>query len=141
MFAAFKNNTLRTVLTTVVLFSAVGCGSNHRDSLSESQVVNATVAALGDAAMSEESFASVFASGAAPSSREAYATCNYEVIGTPSISGEDATADVQVTTGFVDGSQGDNAARKSGGERETRNVTWTLTKEGTEWKIKDAPLE
>lgn len=137
--AMSKSHSLSVVFGLAVAFSAIGCGSNHRDSLSETQVVNATIAALGDAAMSEESFSSVFASGSAPSTREDYATCNYEVIGDPSISGAEATAEVQVTTGFADSSQGDRA--KGSDNKEVRKVTWTLAKEGEEWKIKDAPLQ
>ncbi|TWT60168.1 hypothetical protein [Rubinisphaera italica] len=123
-----------------MLFS-VGCGSNYRDSLSASQEVNATIAALGDAAMEDSSFASVFVAGTSPANRKDYATCNYEVVGEPSISGDEATAEVQVTTGVSDGSNSDKPAKVDSGKQETRNVTWSLSKEGDEWKIKDAPLE
>ncbi len=127
--------------TVALVLSVTGCGSNYRDSLSASQEVNATIAALGDAAMEDSSFASVFVAGTSPANRKDYATCNYEVVGEPSISGDEATAEVQVTTGVSDGSNSDQPAKKDLGQKETRTVKWSLAKEGDEWKIKDAPLQ
>jgi len=139
MLSTINTRPLAVLLGLALTISAFGCGSNYRASLDEDQQVTATIAALGDAAMSEESFLSVFASGSAPDAREDYATCIYEVVGDPAISGDEATAEVQVTTGFADSSQGDRA--KAAETRETRSVTWTLSKEGEVWKIKDAPLQ
>ncbi len=139
MLSTITTKPFAVLLGLTLTIAVVGCGSNYRASLDENQQVTATIAALGDAAMTEEAFASVFAGGAAPDTREDYATCIYEVVGDPAISGDEATAEVQVTTGFADSSQGDSA--KAADTRETRNVTWTLSKEGQEWKIKDAPLQ
>lgn len=121
-----------------VLTFAVGCGggSDAPDS-EEPQKVAAVVSGLNDAAGSDETFSSVFVGGQAPEDRDKYYSTSIEIIGIPEVSGDTATAVIKISQGNAEseGNSDTKATDVSNGE-----VTWSLKKEGGEWKIQDAPL-
>lgn len=133
---------LFSILPVLSLLVVSGCGSNVRGELNETEEITAHVLSLGDAAGDEASFQEFFVEGAAPENREEYATSIFEISGEPSVSGNEAEVTVKVTPGAAAGNLGDSAAKqKSGDATGPSEVTWTLKKDGDQWKIQDAPLK
>ncbi len=114
-----------------------GCGGRDVPVLDETQVVEAVVTAIGDAAGDEAAFKAMFVDGAAPEDRQAYFSAAISMVGPPTIEGDTATATVKVPQGNAEseGSGGTKSTKVADGE-----VTWTLQKVSGEWKLKDAPL-
>ena len=107
----------------VHLTAIMGCGESVPNDADE---LNVTIANLSDAAADPDSFQSFFVDGSAPdkSKRHRYRDYFYEM-SPPEISGDRATAVVRIM----------NSTGKVLDEK-----TWTFSKVGKQWKIRDAPL-
>lgn len=117
-----------------------GCGQDLDADPSESQQVASVITGLNDAAGQDEAFQAIFVDGAAPAEREPYATVAYEVVGEPTVSGEEATVDVKIIPGVMNSMGGDRPAKQDA-SLELSTQTWTLQKVGGTWKLKDAPIQ
>ncbi|MEW4528686.1 MAG: hypothetical protein ACF8PG_12425 [Maioricimonas sp. JB045] len=133
------------VAGVVVLVAGLlsGCGQDLDADPSESQQVSSAITGLNDAAGQDEAFLSMFVDGAAPAERGPYATVAYEVVGEPSVSGDEATVDVKIIPGVMNSMGGDKPAKKDASEADIQPSTqsWTLQKVGGTWKLKDAPIQ
>lgn len=129
----------RVVVAVLGLITIGFCGCGGRDVpvLDETQVVEAVVTAIGDAAGDEAAFKAMFVDGAAPEDRRTYFSAAISMVGPPTIEGDTATATVKVTQGNAEseGKGGTKSTKVADGE-----ATWTLQKVSGEWKLKDAPL-
>ena len=113
-----------------------GC-SEELPGKDESTQVAAVVTAVNDAAGSETTFKELFVGGNAPEERTKYFSAIIEPVGTPEVSGNEATFKIKVSQGAAE-EEGRGAQESE--EISSGEVTWTLQKEGETWKLKDAPL-
>ena len=118
------------VLSALVLTGFAGCGSQKGPSYGsdEGRKIAIIIDSLADDVSNTKTFQGHFASGSLPKSAEmkVFAKCQFEIVGSPSISGDTATTKVAVR---------DTTNSKDVGEFE-----WTFVKEGNSWKIKSAPV-
>ena len=123
---------------TATLLLAAGCGGETAMPGSEpAEKVAAVVTSLNDAAGDETAFSTFFVDGNAPEDRSSYYSAAIELIGVPEVNGDDATAMVRISKSAIE-AEGQGALKTE--EVGDGEVTWTLTKVGEEWKLKDAPL-
>jgi hypothetical protein len=123
-----RNTTALSALTALTLLC--GCGSGSRDAadLTEQIKVGQLVSSLEDVKKNPKLIGSWFAQGAAPPDAELRKFAKfttYKTDGLPTVSGDTATAKVNVL--------GPN-------DQILGTVEWTFVREGGHWKIKSAPL-
>lgn len=113
------------------LLGMIGCGGGDPGKGAdmggaEGKLVAEAVENLNDTAGNAAKFAKAFAKGSAPVAGKKYGGLAYYIVGKPVVTGEQATCKVRVEKA-ADGT--------SLGEQE-----WSFVKEGSDWKIKSAPI-
>jgi hypothetical protein len=108
--------------------AAAGCGPSGAANLPEGdpKAIGDLIDNLNEVRTDPKRLAACFARGAAPKDLKRYAACEFYLGGKPSVSGDSATLTVSVRR------------QSDGGEAGTPE--WTLVKEGSDWKLKSAPL-
>ena len=124
-----KRNT-RSILAGVAAFALLGCGGSEKfgPPTGDEAEIRALVAQMGDASGNAKSFKEYFASGATvptDKERERYRKYLYDMMKSPSISGDTAKIQVRVR---------DDEKGPLG------TVEWAFVKEGGKWKAKSAPM-
>lgn len=115
----------------------VGCGGSNEPVVDETTEIDAIVTSVNDAAGSEQTFKEIFVGGNAPEERNKYFSAIIEPVGTPEVSGNEATQKIKISQGAAE-EEGRGAEESE--EIASGEVTWTLQKAGEIWKLKDAPL-
>lgn len=128
---------LAALLLGLTISVVCGCGGRDVPTLNETQVVEAVVTSVGDAAGDEAAFQSIFVDGSAPENRAQYFSAAISLVGEPVVDGDSATATVKVAQGSSE-SEGAGAIKSE--EVADGEVTWKLQKVAGEWKLQDAPL-
>lgn len=118
-----------------------GCGgSGGVAETTVEQDVYAHVVGIGDATGSEKMFQAAFVSGAVPQNRKDYGKFVFVVDGAAEINGDEATVPVKILGGYISAQGGNKSAKGKPGNKTETKMTWKLQRQGTEWKIKEAPL-
>lgn len=108
---------------------ALGCGGGAATvdmGSPEGKLVAEAIENLNDSAGNATKFGKAFAKGSGPAAGKKYSGLGFYIVGKPTVSGDQATAKVRIEK-LSDGS--------TVGEQE-----WSFVKEGSDWKIKTAPL-
>jgi hypothetical protein len=116
-------------LFALLLPLAVGCGTPPGDTplgADEAGKIALRVSMVNDDKSTPNTLSRHFAKGAVPKDLKKFPKFTYDTPEKPTVTGDTATVKVKMTAEL--------------GGKEQPDQTWTLVKEGDEWKIKDAPL-
>lgn len=114
----------------------LGCGEGALPGSTPPEKVASLIQGLNDSASSDETFQTLFVSGAVPEDRAKYFSALIEVVDVPKVHGNEATAQVKISQASI-GTEGGHSKAVEVGEG---TVTWKLKLEGEEWKLVEAPL-
>jgi hypothetical protein len=111
----------------LLTLALVGCGEPELDRTSDVGQIDVLVGDLNDATRTQESFAKLFAAGAAPADaeRKSYAKYTYRSKATPSFDDSKATMNVAV---------------RDVNDAEIAALDWQFVREGDQWRLSSAPL-
>ena len=108
----------------------IGCGGGSSGSVDmgspEGKLIAECVENFNDSAGNVAKLNKSFANGSAPTVAKKFAGLAFYVVGKPSVTGEQATCKVRVEKANNGNSLGEQ--------------DWSFVKEGSEWKIKSAPI-
>lgn len=108
----------------------VGCGGGSSESVDmgspEGKLIAECVENFNDSTGNVSKLKKSFTNGSAPTTAKKFAGLAFYVVGKPAVTGEQATCKVRVEKANNGNSLGEQ--------------DWSFVKEGSEWKIKSAPI-